>query len=271
MSHFSIVLQRIVPQHFLSRLVGVVASTRVRWIKNLFISSIIRIFKVNLAEAERDDYRDYETFNDFFTRTLKPGARSISGSVCSPADGLVSACGDIVDNRLIQAKGKNYTLEKLLANAGAAEKYSNGSFATIYLSPKDYHRVHCPLGGNLHMGTYVPGKLFSVNKATTETVDDLFAINERYVMHFDTDQGAMVVIMVGAMIVAGIRPSWQTDVFPARRFCKQTFEPAKSFAQGDELGSFLMGSTAIVLLEQRVNWEIAPDQSVKLGDALVAE
>jgi len=271
MSKFSIVLQHLTPQHFLSRLVGVVASSRIRWIKNLFIATIIKIFKVDLSEAEREDYRDYETFNDFFTRTLKPDARSVNGAVCSPAEGLVSACGDIDGNKLIQAKGKHYTLEKLLANAAAADKFRDGSFVTIYLSPKDYHRVHCPLGGTIQSGTYVPGKLFSVNKATTEAVDDLFAINERYVMYFDTAQGAMAVIMVGAMIVAGIRPAWQTDVFPAGKFSNEVFEPAKSMAQGDELGSFLMGSTAIVLLEQRVHWEIEANQSVKLGDPLVAK
>jgi len=270
MSQFSIVLQHLVPQHLLSRLVGVIASSQIEWIKNLFILTIIKIFKVDLSEAEREDYRDYKTFNDFFTRTLKPGARNISGLICSPADGVVSACGDIQGNKLIQAKGKKFTLEKLLAHAGLADKFKNGSFATIYLSPKDYHRVHCPLSGQLLSGTYVPGKLFSVNKITTEAVDDLFAINERYIMHFDTAQGAMVVVMVGAMIVAGIRPAWQTTVFPAQKFSKQTFEPSKSFVQGDELGSFLMGSTAIVLLEQRVRWEIASDQAVRLGETLVA-
>jgi phosphatidylserine decarboxylase len=269
MSHFSIIVQHLTPQHLLSRIVGIVASTRIGWIKNLFISTIIRIFDVDMTEAERGNYRDYDTFNDFFTRTLKPGARDFSGLVSSPADGVVSACGNITDSKLFQAKSKRYTLEKLLANAGAAEKFRHGSFATIYLSPKDYHRVHCPIAGSLQMGTYVPGKLFSVNKKTTEAVDDLFAINERYVMHFDTKNGAMVVIMVGAMIVAGIRPAWQDKVFPARMFDKHQFVPPKIFAQGDELGSFLMGSTAIVLFEHQVDWNITPNQSVKLGESLV--
>ena len=269
MSQLSLLLQHIVPQHFLSRLVGVVASTEIEWIKNLFISSIIRIFDVDLTEAERENYRDYATFNDFFTRTLKPDARNFTGIISSPADGVVSACGDIQNNHLIQAKGKDYTLEKLLADASAAEKFKNGSFATIYLSPKDYHRVHCPANSTLYRGSYVPGRLFSVNKATTESVDDLFAINERYIMHFDTAEGAMVVIMVGAMIVAGIRPAWRDDVFPARGFDKHTFRPHKEIAQGDELGSFLMGSTAIVLLEQRVSWQVTADDPVKLGQTLV--
>lgn len=269
MSQFSIIVQQLTPQHLLSRLVGIVASTRIRWIKNLFISTIIRIFDVDLSEAERSDYRDYETFNDFFTRTLKPEARNFCGLVSSPADGVVSACGDITDNKLFQAKGKRYTLEKLLADAGAAKKFGQGSFATIYLAPKDYHRVHCPVAGNLQMGSYVPGKLFSVNKKTTEAVDDLFAINERYVMHFDTANGAMVVIMVGAMIVAGIRPAWQNEVFPARKFDKHQFLPPKIFAQGDELGSFLMGSTAIVLFEHQVDWKITAHQPVRLGESLV--
>ncbi|MDG1834375.1 MAG: archaetidylserine decarboxylase, partial [Pseudomonadales bacterium] len=159
----------------------------------------------------------------------------------------------------------------LLADASLAEKFSKGSFATIYLSPKDYHRVHIPTGGLLAAGNYIPGRLFSVNKATTESVDDLFAINERYVMQFDTPQGAMAVIMVGAMIVAGIRPAWRDDVFPPRKFDKHKFEPPKPFNQGDELGSFLMGSTAIILLEKRVDWCITADQPVRLGDSLVGD
>ena len=271
MNRLTIILQHLVPQHLLSRLVGFVASTRIIWIKNLFISSIIRIFDVDLTEAERENYRDYTTFNDFFTRTLKPGAREFTGLISSPADGVVSACGAIQERSLIQAKGKQYTLEKLLADASLAEKFSKGSFATIYLSPKDYHRVHIPTDGLLAAGNYIPGRLFSVNKATTESVDDLFAINERYVMQFDTPQGAMAVIMVGAMIVAGIRPAWQDDVFPPRKFDKHKFEPPKPFNQGDELGSFLMGSTAIVLLEKRVDWCITTDQPVRLGDSLVVD
>ena len=271
MNRLTIIIQHLVPQHLLSRLVGFVASTRIIWIKNLFISSIIRIFDVDLTEAERENYRDYITFNDFFTRTLKPGAREFTGLISSPADGVVSACGVIQERSLIQAKGKQYTLEKLLADASLAEKFSKGSFATIYLSPKDYHRVHIPTGGLLAAGNYIPGRLFSVNKSTTESVDDLFAINERYVMQFDTPQGAMAVIMVGAMIVAGIRPAWRDDVFPPRKFDKHKFEPPKPFNQGDELGSFLMGSTAIVLLEKRVDWCITADQPVKLGESLVVD
>ncbi len=267
MSRLFIRVQYLIPQHLLSRLVGLVASSRVTWIKNTFIRVIVRLFNVDMTEAESANLADYPTFNAFFSRRLKPGLRPISGLVSSPADGCVSACGDINGNQIIQAKGLNYSVEKLLASADAS-RFHNGSFVTIYLSPKDYHRVHNPVAGQLNSGTYVPGKLFSVNDATAQAVPDLFADNERYVMHFDTEFGAMAVVMVGAMIVAGIQTPWREAPYPAGKLCQETFTPAQQIDQGDELGKFLMGSTAIVLLERRVDWQVGEQDLVKMGQAL---
>jgi phosphatidylserine decarboxylase len=267
MSRLFITLQYLIPQHLLSRLVGLLAASRVKWIKNTFIRVIVRIFDVDMDEAESTDLRDYPTFNAFFSRQLKPGLRPVNGLVSSPADGCVSACGDINGNQIIQAKGLNYSVEKLLASDNAS-RFHNGSFITIYLSPKDYHRVHNPLTGELNSGTYVPGKLFSVNDATAQTVPDLFADNERYVMEFDTQLGGMAVVMVGAMIVAGIQTSWRDRPYPAGQLLKESFSPFRNIAQGEELGKFLMGSTAIVLLEQRVTWQVASHDLVKMGQAL---
>ena len=231
----------------------------------------MRIFEIDLKEAIRENHQDYVSFNDFFTRELKPGARPISGLICSPADGAVSACGNIETTRILQAKGIDYSVRQLLADSKSATCYANGSFATIYLSPSDYHRVHAPLEGQLLKICYVPGKLFSVNQKTANGIPDLFADNERLVMHFQTEQGAMAVVMVGAMIVAGIRPAWSDRIFTPGTLTEQVFSPPKTFQKGDELGSFLMGSTAIVLLEKRIQWEVSEGERVRLGEALVLE
>jgi phosphatidylserine decarboxylase len=270
MSKLFIAVQHLVPQHLLSRLVGYVADAKIVWIKNTFIRVIINIFKVDMDEAASADLADYPSFNAFFSRPLKPGLRPIAGLVSSPADGSVSACGDINGNQIIQAKGLNYSVEKLLASQDGGI-FHNGSFITIYLSPKDYHRVHNPVAGHMSRGTYVPGKLFSVNDTAAAHIPDLFADNERYVMRFDTDQGAMAVVMVGAMIVAGIQTAWRDTPYPASQFSEEAFEPALKIGQGDELGRFLMGSTAIILLERRVQWQVGDHDLVSMGQALVAQ
>ncbi|MFT7132868.1 MAG: phosphatidylserine decarboxylase [Cyclobacteriaceae bacterium] len=270
MSKLFIAVQHLVPQHLLSRLVGYVADAKITWIKNTFIRVIIKIFKVDMDEAASADLADYPNFNAFFSRPLKPGLRPIAGLVSSPADGSVSACGDINGNQIIQAKGLNYSVEKLLASQDGSV-FHNGSFITIYLSPKDYHRVHNPVAGQMSRGTYVPGKLFSVNDTAAAHIPDLFADNERYVMRFDTDQGAMAVVMVGAMIVAGIQTAWRDTPYPAKQFSEEAFDPALKIGQGDELGRFLMGSTAIILLERRVQWQVGDHDLVSMGQALVAQ
>jgi len=263
-----ILLQRIVPQHLISRIVGLVANTRIKWIKNTFIKVIVKKYRVDLSEARVQEIEAFETFNAFFTRQLKPEARPILGRFCSPADGTVSAVGAVNNKMIVQAKGVDYSLKNLLASSDH-HVFDKGSFLTIYLSPRDYHRVHCPANCLLNHARYIPGRLFSVNQATTRGVKDLFADNERLVMDFVTDSGKMSVIMVGAMIVAAIKPAWREHPYQARQPFEETFSPPKPFRIGEELGLFQMGSTAIVLFEERVEWLIAENDPVRMGEAIV--
>jgi phosphatidylserine decarboxylase len=206
-----IILQHLLPQHTLSRITGWLAGTNIEWIKNPLMRLFAKHFKVDMSEAAEPELEAYACFNDFFTRALREGARlvdSAANSVVCPADGAISQLGAIEDGRLFQAKGRMYTAAELLADAERAEQFRNGSFATIYLSPRDYHRVHMPIAGELSAQTYVPGKLFSVNQATAENVERLFARNERLVCYFDTEAGPVAMVLVGAMIVAGIETVW---------------------------------------------------------------
>lgn len=254
--------QYIVPQHGLSRLVGWFAQTQITWIKNPLIKGFAKLFKVDLSIAERQRAEDYRDFNDFFTRKLLPGQRPLDenpSSVLCPADGAISQMGKIEQNRLLQAKGQTYDLTTLLGgDSEMAQRYLNGDFATVYLSPKDYHRVHMPLAGKLRKSIYVPGDLFSVNQTTADNVANLFARNERLVCEFDTAAGSMVVILVGAMIVAGIETVWSGPVAPVKpRLTAQDFSQLTEveLEKGGELGCFKLGSTAIVLFgENKVSW-----------------
>lgn len=255
MSRLFILLQYLLPQHLLSRIVGKFAESR--RLRLPLIRAFIRRYRVDLSEAKIQDIEEFENFNDFFTRELQESARPISdvpGAVVSPADGAVSQIGDITDGRLLQAKGKYFSCESLLANdAEMAELFDGGRFATIYLSPRDYHRVHMPFAGVLQETLYVPGKLFSVNQATTASVPELFARNERLVCLFETELGPMAVVLVGAMIVAGIDTVWSGQVCPAtegRRVHRVDYRgqtPAVELSKGVEMGRFRLGSTAIVL------------------------
>ena len=164
------------------------------------------LYKIDLGEAQREKTSDYRSFNDFFTRSLKPGSRAIGGTVSSPADGTVAALGNIDGDTLIQSKNHSYSLAKLIAS-NDIDDFSAGSFITIYLAPHNYHRVHAPWTGELHHATYVPGDLFSVNQSTALHLPHLFARNERLVCRFRTDAGPAVAVLVGAMLVAGIKPA----------------------------------------------------------------
>lgn len=263
-----IFLQRLLPKHLLSRLVGYVANSDNKWIKSTFIRLIIRKYDVDMTEAREQDAQAYRTFNHFFTRALKDGARPISGKICSPADGTISALGAINGNQIMQAKGINYSLDMLLARPESGD-YARGSFITIYLAPRDYHRVHCPQNASLYNSRYVPGELFSVNETTTQGLQDLFVDNERLVMEFDTDTGKMAVIMIGAMIVAAIQPVWREQPYRANNVNEESFSPATDFKIGAELGQFRMGSTAIVLLQNRVDWSVKPNEQIKLGQPII--
>jgi phosphatidylserine decarboxylase len=255
-----IIFQHLLPHHLLSRLVGKIAqSNRLR---KFLINAFIKRYKVDMSQAKIQDIEQFENFNEFFTRELQSDARPLSqvnGAILCPADGSISQLGNITQGQLLQAKGRHYSCEQLLAgDAQLAELFNEGKFATIYLSPKDYHRVHMPLAGRLLKTVYVPGKLFSVNQLTAESVPDLFARNERLICLFETELGPMAVILVGAMIVAAIDTVWAGQVSPAsgqteiREIDYQNHTPAIDLAQGAELGRFRLGSTAIVLLPHGV-------------------
>lgn len=251
-----IAFQQVAPQHLLSRLVGKLASSQISWVKNSFIGWFAKRYQVNMAEAAQPDLHSYACFNDFFTRALKADARPLSqvpGSLVCPADGEISQAGRIEGRSILQAKGRHYSIQALLGDDREwADRYIDGQFATVYLSPKDYHRVHMPCDGKLVKTHYIPGKLFSVNQTTAEGVDRLFARNERLVCHFETATGPMTLVLVGAMIVAGIQTAWPGLCAPAGRQPLQQDHRAdgseRHLLRGEEMGRFLLGSTVIVLL-----------------------
>ncbi|TRX74018.1 archaetidylserine decarboxylase [Pseudomonas mangiferae] len=272
--------QYLLPHHALSRLAGCVAECRVRWFKDAFISRFARHYQVDMGEAQVEDLAAYEHFNAFFTRALKEGARPLDttpGAVLSPADGGISQLGRIEHGRIFQAKGHSFSaLELLGGDAERAAPFMGGEFATVYLSPRDYHRVHMPLAGTLREMVYVPGRLFSVNQTTAENVPELFARNERVVCLFDTERGPMAVVLVGAMIVASIETVWAGLVTPPKRELKTVRydEAARGpihLEAGAELGRFKLGSTAIVLFgPQAVRWDDAllAGSPVRMGQRL---
>ncbi len=253
-----VTLQYLIPQHGLSRLVGMLARSEVPWIKTTFISLFMKRFGIDLSEAQIEDPDRFETFNAFFTRALKPDARPLEASdaadIACPADGAVSQLGAIRANQVFQAKGHDYSLYDLLGGDSAlASEFTNGQFATIYLSPRDYHRVHMPMTGTLRETRYVPGDLFSVNEATANGVPNLFARNERLVCIFDTEHGPAAVILVGAMIVAGIETVFSGQVTPLPKQVVTTDYQRTApitLEKGDELGRFLLGSTVVLLFPE---------------------
>ncbi|MEZ5529612.1 MAG: archaetidylserine decarboxylase [Porticoccaceae bacterium] len=270
-----VALQRMVPQHGLSRLGAKLGDCRQPTLKNLLIRQFIRTYNVNLEEAASDVLDDYPCFNDFFTRALKPDARPVdtdSATIACPADGTVSQLGKITAGKVFQAKGKSFSVEALLgATDEDSRRFHNGDFITIYLSPSDYHRVHMPVSGELDYSRYIPGKLFSVNAATTTLVDGLFAKNERLVSVFDTPVGRCAVVLVGAMMVAGIESVWDTG-YEAGVLRGDHFDPgAITLGKGDEMGRFKFGSTVVLLFEpNKVNWaeEIKSGTITRMGQLL---
>lgn len=279
MSRLFIFFQYLLPHHLLSRGVGILAQNHL--LRKFFIRTFIKRYKVDLSQAKIQDVEKFENFNAFFTRELQADARPLptaQGAIVCPADGAVSQLGDIADGNLLQAKGKHYSCQSLLAgDAQMAALFQSGKFATIYLSPSDYHRVHMPMAGILKKTIYVPGKLFSVNQTTAESVPNLFARNERLVCLFTTAAGPMAVILVGAMIVAGIDTVWAGEVCPmaGKRDIQITDYsnqiPAVQLPLGGELGRFRLGSTAIVLFQHgamKFESSLEATSSVAMGQLL---
>ncbi|MGR9053319.1 MAG: archaetidylserine decarboxylase [Gammaproteobacteria bacterium] len=267
--------QYVLPHHALSRMMGVLTHSECKVWKNLFIRQIIRHYGVEMGEAEEQNIDNFKNFNDFFTRRLKPDSRpltSVSNAIACPADGAVSQCGRIESGRIFQAKGKNFsTIELLGGDRKRAAAFDDGAFATIYLSPKDYHRLHMPLTGTLTEMIHIPGRLFSVNAATANSVPGLFARNERVAAIFDTKAGPMALVLVGAIFVASVETVWHGIVTPpagkaVRTWRYETDPPRLDI--GEEMGRFNMGSTIIVLFgRDKINWLDAfkAGQPVKLG------
>ncbi|MDK1684696.1 archaetidylserine decarboxylase [Acinetobacter terrestris] len=264
--------QRVVPQHQLSRVVGKLAASENPIVKNTVIQAFKAQYGIDMSIAEQSNALKYKSFNEFFTRSLKDGVRAIDdspNSIVSPADGAISQLGKIEDGNIFQAKGQSFSVEKLIADPRLAEPFKNGQFATVYLSPKDYHRVHMPFAGTLTETLYVPGELFSVNQTTAENIPGLFARNERMVCLFDTELGRMAVVLVGAMIVAGIETVATGKVKPTGRL--ELNQHNLFLEKGAELGRFYLGSTAVILFEQdKMRWDamFKANSVVVMGEAL---
>lgn len=262
------------PHHAVSRLI--LKLTRLTWNKNAVIRWFIRRFDVDMSDAIEPAPEAYEHFNAFFTRALKPEARPVCTAenlVACPADGCISALGPVTDNALFQAKGHTYSLTQLLGGQSEdAGRYQQGSFITVYLSPRDYHRLHMPLTGRLVKQTYVPGRLFSVAPHTVKTVTGLFARNERVVAQFETDAGAMALVLVGAINVAAIETIWSGLVTPPRGGISHSdyTEANIELNKGEEMGRFNMGSTIIAIFEQDLAWHdhLVTGSPVKMGQAM---
>ena len=279
-NYLFILFQYLVPKKFISEVIGFFAKSQNYYIKTFFIKNFQKKYNVNLKEAIYEDVELYPSFNSFFTRELKSESRPIEKniqSIISPADGVVSQIGNINSGKIIQAKGIYFNLLSFLGNDKEYfEKFKEGLFSTIYLSPKDYHRVHMPIDGKLSKMVYIPGKLFSVNKITTRTVKNLYSINERLVCFFDTVRGPMSVVLVGAMIVSGITVQWEKDnCFNKRKIQKFVYtsigKDSVFLKKGKEIGRFMLGSTVVICFgKNKVNWSnnISVNSVVKMGQRI---
>jgi phosphatidylserine decarboxylase len=275
-----VALQYLLPHHLLCRLVYALTRSRTGWLKNLLIGAFMRGYRPEMADAAEPEPRNYESFNAFFTRALRPGARlspADGQAIASPCDGTLSIAGVMNGATLLQAKGHEYSLEALLAGQSEwVARLAGGLYATIYLAPYNYHRVHMPLAGRLSAAWHVPGRLFSVNQATAASVPGLFARNERVVCAFESDRGPFVVILVGALFVGSMSTVWHREVTPSRarrgaRALTPISDSDLALPRGAELGRFNMGSTVILLLPPgAAHWDqsLASGATLRVGQGL---
>lgn len=270
--------QYVLPKRALTVLMGALARARGGALTTAVIRWFVRHYGVDMGEAADPDVASYQTFNDFFTRALKPGARPVANAdlIC-PIDGAVSQFGRIERDQIFQAKGHRYTTTALLAgDAALARDFEDGEFATLYLSPKDYHRIHMPCDGRLRQMVYVPGELFSVNPATARGVPGLFARNERVVCLFEGPRGPFAMVLVGATIVGSMATVWHGVVNPPRRpdVCTWRYDDRPVvLRRGEEMGRFLLGSTVVMLFPKdcmRFNAGWAPERPVRMGEAMAS-
>ncbi len=276
-----VISQYLFPQHAVSVAAGKLAEVRTPWFKNWFITKFAKAYQIDMSNAVEPELTNYACFNDFFTRAIKPESRPIdadSQALCSPVDGAMSQFGKIENGRIIQAKNHHYSaLELLAGDQEMAAQFDDGEFCTIYLAPKDYHRIHMPCDGKLLSMTHIPGKLFSVNPLTAENVPNLFARNERVVSYFETPFGLMAMVAVGATIVGSVETVWHGNVTPPTRkdIVSWSYQDQSiKLAKGEEMGRFKLGSTVVLLL-QNSNWqwksEMQNGDSLQLGEKLVAK
>lgn len=274
-----VALQYLLPQLLLSRWVGHIARARATWIRRPLIRAFLRAYRPDLSDAAQPDPMAYPSFNAFFTRALRAGARPVprgTAAITSPVDGRISALGTTAQGKLIQAKGKDYSLDTLLAgNAELAGRLLGGPFMTVYLAPFNYHRIHMALAGTLVGAWYVPGRLFSVNDVTAASVPNLFARNERVILEFQGEHGPHALVMVGALFVGSMATVWHGDI--ARKSVSAPVAlplpaaPASHLEQGAELGRFNMGSTIILLLPRASGaWTpaLSAYAEVRMGQAI---
>ncbi len=269
--------QYLLPHHFLSRIVYVLMRCETMWLKNLLIRTISRLADINTDEALSPNMDDYASFNAWFTRALKPGARKFDldpQAFLSPCDGRISETGALQANSILQAKGNDYSLQDLLAGDPVCTQLADGWFSTIYLSPRDYHRIHMPITGRLQRMIHVPGRLFSVAPYTVRQIPRLFARNERVISIFATDAGPLVMVLVGAMLVSSTETVWAGEVTPSKNkdiSVKDYTEEDITLAKGDEMGRFNMGSTVILLMPRGAVEGLADfgaGDAVKVGQRL---
>lgn len=271
-----VLMQHLLPKRALTALAGRLASARAGGWTHAAIRRFVARYGVDMAEAADPRIESYATFNEFFTRALKPGARPIADAtwIC-PVDGAISQFGRVERDRIFQAKGHDYTAASLLGgDAALAARFEDGWFATLYLSPRDYHRIHMPCEGRLRRMVHVPGSLYSVNPATARGIPGLFARNERVVCLFDTAHGPFVLVLVGATIVGSMATVWHGVVNPPRPVTVRAWDydaPPIVLAQGAEMGRFLLGSTVVMLwpaLPLRFEPSWSPGRSIRLGEAM---
>ncbi len=268
--------QYLLPKQALTTLAGKFASARLGGLTTSVIRWFVGRYNVNMAEAANPDIASYTSFNDFFTRALKPGARPLAqADLICPVDGAISQFGPIAKDQVFQAKGHTYSTTALVGgDAAAAARFDNGHFATLYLSPRDYHRIHMPCAGELTRMVHVPGDLFSVNPTTARGVPGLFARNERVVCFFESAHGPFVLVLVGATIVGSMATVWHGQVNPPRTGVLRHWDYAKgqvSLQQGEEMGRFLLGSTVVMLFPQgplQFNPQWSPTRPIQLGEAM---
>lgn len=275
--YVKVVPQYLLPKHMLSSGMHWFMQIKQPWVKQQTIKLISKLYKIDLTEAVEQDINNYPDFNHFFTRALKPESRPIYPGEqvwVSPADGVISQSGEIKGNRMIQAKCHDYTVEALVGgDIHYAAQFNNGDFAVIYLSPKDYHRVHMPISGKLVSMTYVPGDLFAVNPSTVSLVPGLFARNERLVLRFETEQGPFCMVMVGAIFVGSMETVFQGKITPPYAPTLQHWDyrhEPHHFAKGDEIGRFNMGSTVILLTPENqfpLLGKLEQERFIKMGEA----